>query len=151
MRKAARRESARSWIASGAAVTVKSCARRYGTDKYTAYDDLTALGFPLPEKDRQWAVRPDPVPRSRKTREPDSLPGIDWFFNGDRVMMVIDTTPGGAPFGPEESVEDHLAGDCLFGPGACPWEEYVGDMMSCLHPDWKTARAQEQETPGRPA
>jgi hypothetical protein len=37
MRRQARRESSRAWIASGAAVTVKTHARRYGVDRYTAY------------------------------------------------------------------------------------------------------------------
>ena len=49
MRRQARRESSRAWIASGAAVTIKTYARRYGVDRYTAYEDLTAIGFPLPD------------------------------------------------------------------------------------------------------
>jgi hypothetical protein len=28
-------------------VTVKTYAKRYGVDRHTAYEDLTALGFPL--------------------------------------------------------------------------------------------------------
>ena len=36
MRRQARRESSRAWIASGAAVTIKTYARRYGVDRYTA-------------------------------------------------------------------------------------------------------------------
>jgi hypothetical protein len=46
MRTQARRESSRAWIASGAAVTIKTYARRYGVDRYTACQDLTAIGFP---------------------------------------------------------------------------------------------------------
>ncbi len=42
MRRQARRESSRTWIASGATVTIKTYARRYGIDRYTAYEDLTA-------------------------------------------------------------------------------------------------------------
>ena len=49
MRRQARRESSRAWIASGATVTIKTYARRYGVDRYTAYADLTAIGFPLPD------------------------------------------------------------------------------------------------------
>ena len=49
MRRQARRESSRAWIASGATVTIKTYARRYGVDRYTAYEDLTAIGFPLPD------------------------------------------------------------------------------------------------------
>ena len=46
MRQRPRRDSARAWIASGATVTVKAYAKRYGVDRYTAFDDLAALGFP---------------------------------------------------------------------------------------------------------
>ena len=45
MRQHARRESARAWVASGAPVSVKAFARRYGVDCYTAYADLIAIGF----------------------------------------------------------------------------------------------------------
>jgi hypothetical protein len=48
MRKPARLDSARQWIRSGARVTVGVYAKRYGVDRYTAYDELTAIGFPLP-------------------------------------------------------------------------------------------------------
>ena len=47
MRQHARRESARAWVASGAPVSVKAYARRYGVDCYTAYADLIAIGFCL--------------------------------------------------------------------------------------------------------
>jgi hypothetical protein len=46
MRRQARRESARAWIASGAAVTIKAYARRDGASRYTAYEDLTAMITP---------------------------------------------------------------------------------------------------------
>ncbi len=49
MRRQARRESSRAWIASGAIVSIKTYARRYGVDRYTAYEDLAAIGFPLPD------------------------------------------------------------------------------------------------------
>jgi hypothetical protein len=61
-RVAARRESSRAWIASGAPVTIKAFARRYGFDRYTAYEDLAAIGFPLPDSARRWAHRPPPRP-----------------------------------------------------------------------------------------
>lgn len=38
MRKQARRDSALDWVRSVARVTVQSYARRYGVDRYTAYD-----------------------------------------------------------------------------------------------------------------
>jgi len=47
MRRQARRESSRAWIASGATVTIKTHARGYGIDGYTACEDLTAIAFPL--------------------------------------------------------------------------------------------------------
>jgi hypothetical protein len=45
MRKQQRRDSAREWIRSGAAITVKSYAKRYGVDRYTAYDDRNWIGL----------------------------------------------------------------------------------------------------------
>jgi hypothetical protein len=47
MRRRQRGDSARGWIRSGAAVTVKSYAKRYGVDRYTADEDLTTLGVRL--------------------------------------------------------------------------------------------------------
>ena len=46
MPRQARRESSRAWIASGATITVKAYARRYGVDRYTAYEDLTVSEAP---------------------------------------------------------------------------------------------------------
>ena len=42
MRRQARRESSRAWIASGATVTIKTYARRYGVDRYRARDRAVA-------------------------------------------------------------------------------------------------------------
>lgn len=68
MRKEQRRSSAREWVRTGLqVVTVRSYARRYGVDGYTAYEDLTAIGFKLPAKAAQhWSKRPPAVPRRRK-------------------------------------------------------------------------------------
>jgi hypothetical protein len=68
MRKPARLESARQWIRSGPRVTVGAYAKRCGVDRYTAYDELTAIGFPLPASADNWAQRPPPVPRKRRRR-----------------------------------------------------------------------------------
>jgi hypothetical protein len=68
-----RRESSRAWIASGAAITIKTYARRYGVDRYTAYEDLTAIGFPLPDSALRWAHRPPPQPRPRRSATPRAL------------------------------------------------------------------------------
>ena len=43
MRRQARRESSRAWIASGATVTIKTYARRYGVDRYTAYESSSCI------------------------------------------------------------------------------------------------------------
>ena len=117
MRKAQRRESARAWIESGATVTMKSYVKRYGTDRCTAYEDLKAIGFPLTEADKRWAVRPVPVPRPKQPADPP----WDWRFDGCQVMLIIGHTPGGFPYGTTETAEDHLT-NCMLGPESCPWE-----------------------------
>lgn len=99
MRGQARRESARAWIASGAIVTIKTCARRYGVDRYTAYEDLTAIGFPLPDSAQRWAHRPAPQPRQRRSATPRALPGDDWIMIDGRPYFVAGYTPGGVPYG----------------------------------------------------
>src|SRR2546430_14590877 len=66
MRKQARRDSARAWVRSGARVTVKTYAKRHGVDRYTAYEDLTALGFMLPPRAAQSAQRPPATPGRRR-------------------------------------------------------------------------------------
>jgi hypothetical protein len=95
----ARRESSRAWIASGAAVTIKTYARRYGVDRYTAFEDLTAIGFPLPDSAQQWAHRPPPQPRPRRSATPRALPDDDWIMMDGRPYFVAGYTPGGAPYG----------------------------------------------------
>ena len=97
MRQHARRESARAWVASGAPVSVKAFARRYGVDCYTAYADLIAIGLRLPLGDNRWAVRPAPTPK-RPPAEPAGF-DEDWIWIGDQRMFVVGYTPGGAPYG----------------------------------------------------
>lgn len=98
MRQRQRRDSAREWICSGAAVSVKTYARRYGVDHYTAYDDLTALGFPLPAVAQRWAQRPPAAPRRRADC---AEPGQDepWIMVDGRSFFVVGYTSGGAPYG----------------------------------------------------
>ena len=112
MRKQARRESARAWVRSGARVTVKTYAKRYGVDRYTAYEDLAAIGFPLPADAVRWAQRPPATPpRRRRTTDDldDGRPGDqDWVQVGDRWMFIVGCTPGGAPFGCYEDEFDDL-------------------------------------------
>jgi hypothetical protein len=112
MHRQGRRESARAWIASGAAVTITTYARRYGVDRYTAYQDLTAIGFPLPDSAQQWAHRPPPRPRPHRPAAPRPLPDNDWITMDGRPYFVAGYTPGGAPYGTylNELDDDHLTG-----------------------------------------
>jgi hypothetical protein len=102
MRQQHRRESARGWIASGATVTIKTYARRYGVDHYTAYEDLTALGYPLPASAQHWAQRPPPTPRTRPRRKTatDTSPlDSHWIMMDGRPYFVAGYTSGGVPYG----------------------------------------------------
>ena len=99
MRRQARRESSRAWIASGAAGTIKTCARCYGVDRYTACQDLTATGFPLPDSARRWAHRPPPQPRPPHLVTSRALPDDDWIMMDGRPYFVAGHTPGGVPYG----------------------------------------------------
>ena len=99
MRRQGRCESARAWIASGAAVTITTYARRYGVDRYTAYQDLTAIGFPLPDSAQRWAHRPPPRPRPRRSAAPRALLDNDQITLDGWPYFVAGYTPGGAPYG----------------------------------------------------
>lgn len=98
MRKAVRRESAKAWLASGKQISVKMYARRYGVDRYTAREELEAIGFQFAPGDTRWSKRPDPVPRKPKAVQ-DLTPDLEWVWIGDRLMFVVGYTPGGAPYG----------------------------------------------------
>jgi ribosomal protein S11 len=53
--RAARRDAARAWIEYGAKkVHVRTYARRFGVDRYTAYQHLLAIGFPLTPEEERW-------------------------------------------------------------------------------------------------
>jgi hypothetical protein len=99
MRQSQRRQSALGWIQSGATVTIKTYARRYGVDRYTAYEDLTALGFPLPPSAQHWAHRPPPTPRPRHGPTDADLPGVDWIMMDGRPYFVAGYTSAGFPYG----------------------------------------------------
>ncbi|MGH3826926.1 MAG: hypothetical protein ACRDQX_07105 [Pseudonocardiaceae bacterium] len=103
MRKQARRDSALSWVRSETRVAVKSYAKRYGVDRYTAYDDLTAIGFPLPAAEARWAQRPPAIPRRARPRADkfadERGDESDWVWVGDQRMFVVGHTSGGVPFG----------------------------------------------------
>jgi hypothetical protein len=100
MRQRQRRDSARDWIRSGTKITVGSYAKRYGVDRYTAFEDLAALGYGLPESAHRWAQRPLAAPRQR-ARRPETVPLDDdsWIMLDGRPFFVAGFTAGGAPFG----------------------------------------------------
>ena len=98
MRKQQRRDSAGEWIRSGATITVKSYAKRYGVDRYTAYDDLAALGVTLPASAKQWAQRPPSTPRPLAARDAGPVDN-SWIMLDGRPFFVAGFTPGGAPYG----------------------------------------------------
>jgi hypothetical protein len=103
----ARRDAAREWIQSGAKkVHVRTYARRFGVDRYTAYQDLRAIGFPLSPEEERWAVRPQKQPK-RKPPPPDLDDGLDqWVYFGSQRIWVVGYTSGGAPYGLTEDVYD---------------------------------------------
>lgn len=130
MRRPARLDSGRAWLASGAGVTLRGYTRRYGVDRYTAYDELTMLGVTLPAEDERWSVRPPSTPTdARRDREVDHLPDptddlpCGWMWWGGEFMFVAGFTSGGAPFGmrvdefPESELPPELRG---FQPPAGP-------------------------------
>jgi hypothetical protein len=94
MRKQQRRDSAREWVRSGAAITVKRYAKRYGVDRYTAYDDLIALGVALPAS----AQRPPSTPRPVARRHAGPVDN-SWIMLDGRPFFVAGFTLGGAPYG----------------------------------------------------
>jgi hypothetical protein len=118
MRRQARRESSRAWIASGATVTIKTYARRYGVDRYTAYEDLTAIGFPLPDSAQRWSHRPPPQPRPHRSATPRAILDDDWIMIDGRPYFVAGYTSGGAPYGIylDEMDDDYLTG--MITPGS---------------------------------
>jgi len=79
--------------------TVKSYAKRYGVDRYTAYDDLTALGFALPDSAQQWAQRPPATPRRAVERGVNQVDDESWIMLDGRSFFVAGYTSGGAPYG----------------------------------------------------
>jgi hypothetical protein len=100
MRQQQRRNSAREWVRSGAVVSVKSYAKRYGVDRYTAYEDLTAIGFELPTSAQQWAKRPPATPRRRRAEHhTDPVYDESLIMLDGRLFYIAGYTSGGAPYG----------------------------------------------------
>jgi hypothetical protein len=98
MRKQQRRDSARQWVRSGATITVKSYAKRYGVDRYTAYDDLITLGVALPASAQRWAQRPPSTPRPVARRDAGPVDN-SWIMLEGRRFFAAGFTSGGAPYG----------------------------------------------------
>jgi len=98
VRKQQRRDSARAWINSGATVTLKAYAKRYGVNRYSAYDDLTALESILPATAQHWATRAPATPR-RSSTQPVGDFDDGWIMLDGRRFFVAGYTPGGAPYG----------------------------------------------------
>lgn len=101
--KQARHDAARRWIASGATkVNVRTYARQFGVDRYTAYADLRAIGFPLDPDAERWAAR---SPKAPKRQRPQYEPENEWIIVGDQRMFVVGYTSGGAPYGYVEDID----------------------------------------------
>ena len=98
MRRQQRRASAREWVRSGAAITVKSYAKRYGVDRYTAYDDLAMLGVALPASAQRWAQRPPSTPRPMARHDPGPVDN-SWIMLDGRPFFIAGFTSGGVPYG----------------------------------------------------
>lgn len=99
MRKRQRRDSARERISTGAAITVKSYAKRYGVDRYTAYEDLVALEVALPASAQRWSQRPPAVARRTTQRGAGQVDDESWIMLDGRSFFLVGYTSGGAPYG----------------------------------------------------
>jgi hypothetical protein len=128
MRQKQRRQSALGWIQSGASVTIKTYVRRYGVDRHTAHEDLTAIGFPLPGSARHWAHRPPSTPRPRRRRTDADRPSTDWITMDGRRYFIAGYTSAGFPYGIHVDEMDYLDGL----PEA--EEEACDDMPWSVHP-----------------
>jgi predicted DNA-binding transcriptional regulator YafY len=96
----ARHSAARDWIASGAKkVNVRTYARRFGVDRYTAYQDLRAIGFPLSPESERWAVRPRKRPERRQPPQAPDVELLEWAVVGTQRILVMGYTSGGMPYG----------------------------------------------------
>jgi hypothetical protein len=120
MRRRQRQDSAREWIRSGAVVTLKTYAKRYGVDRYTAYNDLTALGLALPDSARRWSQRPPATPRAGGDRGNDQVDDVWWIKLDGRLFFVAGYTSGGAPYG-------------MFADEMAPQDDLFDELYAYLH------------------
>lgn len=106
-----RHDSARGWVRSDAKVTVHSYAKRFGVDRFTAHDDLTALGVTLPESAGRWAQRPSSNPSQDASGGDWPVDNL-WIVVDRRRFFVAGFTSGGAPYGIfEDEIEQMDSGD----------------------------------------
>lgn len=77
---------------------MKGYAKRYGVDRYTAYEDLTALGFALPDSAQQWAQRPAATPRRAAEHDINQVDD-GWIMLDGRLFFVVGYTSNGTPYG----------------------------------------------------
>ena len=82
-------------------------AKRFGVDRYTAYDDLTTLGLTLPAAARRWAQRPSSSPRHVASGG-DGLVDNSWIMLDGRQFFVAGFTSGGMPYGIFEDEIDQM-------------------------------------------
>ncbi len=82
-------------------------------DRYTAYEDLTAIGFALPSSAQRWAHRPPPQPRPRRSATPRAVLDDDLIMIDGRPYFVAGYTSGGAPYGTylDEVYDGYLRAD----------------------------------------
>lgn len=110
MRRHQRRASAGEWIRNGATATMRTYAKRYGVDCYTAYDDLTALGITLPPSAQRWAQRLPSIPHHATVDQDVSPTDLGWITVEGQSLFVVGYTPGGVPYGVFDD-EVHAQGD----------------------------------------
>lgn len=99
MRQRQRRDSAREWIGSGVAVTVKSTpggTASTGTPPTTTWP---RSGFALPASAQQWAQRPPATPRRTAEHRADRVEHEPRIVLDGRLFFVVGYTSGGAPYG----------------------------------------------------
>jgi hypothetical protein len=75
-------------------------------DRYTAYADLTALGFPRPAGAQQWARRPPAIPR-RRAAPADPAQREPCIIVDGRLFLVAGYPSGGASYGMFEDEMEH--------------------------------------------
>jgi hypothetical protein len=103
-------------------------ARRYGVDRYTAREDLEAIGFVFAPGNTRWSKRPEPVPRKPRADKDGGSDLDDWVWGGDRPMFVVGYTSGGVPYSSSRAPADRPSQERTSltlrnGPGITPTRE----------------------------